>query len=372
MRLLDRYLLRELVVPLVYTLGGFLLFWVVFDIFGQLSLLQDKNLSFTEITVYYLVRLPELLVTVLPIALLLALLYALTNHSRHHELIAMRAAGVGIWRICLPYFLIGLVFSGVSFVLSERFVPGSMERSQEILDRHTSGSQDSKSIRQNVYFRNAQDHRIWGIGSYNLDTSEMVGVNIEWTLDSGLVRRLIARRALYTNEQWTFFDLQQFTYEAGLDLEKAARPTRTNQLAFPEFRETPRDIGVILKFNSLSGITAAKKPQLTLAEVQYLRSHLRLNSKDTAVLETQWHARLAQPWTCMVVVLVTIPFGAASGRRNVVVGVATSIFICFAYFIIMRFSLALGTGGYVSPLLAGWLPNLIFGGTGLCLTHLSR
>jgi len=371
-RLLDRYLLRELLVPLVYTLGGFLLFWVVFEIFGQLSVLQARNLSLEEVTLYYLVRVPELLLTVLPISLLLALLYALTNHARHHELTAMRAAGVGIWRICLPYLILGLVFSGALFVLGEFFVPQSLERSEEILNQYNLEAPEKHNIRQNVYFRNARDHRIWGIGSYNLESSEMLGVNIEWTIDSGIVRRLIARRALYTNEQWMFFDLQQFTYEAGLDLEKATRPTRTNQLIMPEFAETPRDIGVILKFNSLNGISAAKKAHLTLDEIQYLRLHLQLNTKDTAILETQWHARLAQPWTCLVVVLVTVPFGAASGRRNVFVGVAASIFICFAYFIIMRFSLALGTGGYLSPVLAGWLPNLIFGGTGLCLTQLTR
>ena len=44
----------------------------------------------------------------LPIALLLALLYALTNHARHNEITAMRAAGVSLWRLCVPYFVIGL------------------------------------------------------------------------------------------------------------------------------------------------------------------------------------------------------------------------------------------------------------------------
>ncbi len=372
MRLLDRYLLRELLLPLVYTVGGFLLFWVVFEIFGQLSVLQEKRLTFNEVTLYYLVRIPELLVTVLPISLLLALLYSLTNHARHHELTAMRAAGVGLWRICLPYLFVGLFFSGVLFLLAEIFVPKSLAKSRDILNSHTPEDKEKTKVRQNVYFRNAKENRIWAIGSYNLESLEMLGVNIEWKLESGVVRRLIAKRANYKNEQWTFFDLQQFTYEPSVDLEKAARPTRTNQLSIAELTETPTDIAVILKFNSLTGVEAAKKPHLTIDELQYLRSHLQLNAKDKAVLETQWQARLAQPWTCMVVVLVTIPFGAASGRRNVFVGVAMSIFICFAYFILMRISLALGTGGYLDPFLAGWLPNLIFGGTGLCLTQLTR
>ena len=78
--------------------------------------------------------------------------------------------------------------------------------------------------------------------------------------------------------------------------------------------------------------------------------------------------RLAAPWTCLVVVLIAIPFGAASGRRNLFFGVAGSIFICFGFFVIQQVSLAMGSGGHWPPWLAAWLPNMIFGGAGLLLT----
>jgi len=59
---------------------------------------------------------------------------------------------------------------------------------------------------------------------------------------------------------------------------------------------------------------------------------------------------------------------AASGRRNVFVGVASSIVICFAYFVLQQLGLALGTGGYIIPWLAAWIPNLSFGLLGLWMT----
>jgi lipopolysaccharide export system permease protein len=89
---------------------------------------------------------------------------------------------------------------------------------------------------------------------------------------------------------------------------------------------------------------------------------------DASWLLTKFHGRLAAPWTCLVVVLIAIPFGAASGRRNLFVGVAGSIFICFAYFIIQQVSLALGSAGHLPGWLAAWLPNMIFGTAGLVLT----
>jgi len=84
------------------------------------------------------------------------------------------------------------------------------------------------------------------------------------------------------------------------------------------------------------------------------------------------HNRWATPWTCLVVVLIALPFGAPSGRRNVFVGVASSVFICFTFFVIRELALALGSGGYVTPWLAAWAPNLVFGGAGFFLTQRVR
>src|ERR1035441_4190356 len=103
MRLLDRYLFRELLTPLAFCLGGFLIFWISADVFKSLSEFQDDKLRLPDIVEYYLAMTPEFLVMVLPIALLLALLYTLTNHARHNEITAIRTAGVSLWRLCVPY-----------------------------------------------------------------------------------------------------------------------------------------------------------------------------------------------------------------------------------------------------------------------------
>src|SRR5206468_8856468 len=107
----------------------------------------------------------------------------------------------------------------------------------------------------------------------------------------------------------------------------------------------------------------------SIAEIlNYKRLHSYLLPNTRAMLDTQLQARLAAPWTCVVVVLIAIPFGAPSGRRNVFVGVAASILICFADFVLQRVGLALGTGGYLPSLVAALLPNALFGGAGIWLT----
>src|SRR5688572_24756304 len=107
MRLLDRYLLREFAPPFLYCLVGFFVFWLSFDLVAQLNSFQRSNLSAIDIGRYYLIKTPDQLTVVIPVALLLGLLYALTNHSRHNELTAARAAGISLWRLSAPYFATG-------------------------------------------------------------------------------------------------------------------------------------------------------------------------------------------------------------------------------------------------------------------------
>src|SRR5438093_1510073 len=198
MRLLDRYLLRELFTPLGYCLSGFLIFWISFDLFSELDAFQQENLSALEVAQYYVVRMPELLGIVLPVALLLALLYALTNHARHHELTAARAAGVSLWRLCIPYWAVGLFFSLLVYLLNEQWAPNSTELAEQVRQKHSSppASPAQRQWQNDLTFRNDHDDRFWRIRAYNLDTGEMLDPYVEWTLPDGSRRHLLAERGV--------------------------------------------------------------------------------------------------------------------------------------------------------------------------------
>jgi lipopolysaccharide export system permease protein len=369
MRLLDRYLLRALCTPLLYCLVGFLIFWVTFDIFTELDEFQKAQMTAAEVAQYYLIRTPELLVTVLPVALLLALLYALTNHGRHNELIAMRAAGLSLGRISVPYLAVGVLASGALFFLNEGLVPDSAARGEALKMKHLAAPADKDWV-QRINFRNARENRIWNIAALNRQTLQLLEPHVEWLLPDGTRKQLIAKRAAWTNDQWLFHEVELFSYEPDADFDKAAsRPLRTNELVLPELKDTPREMQLHLKFQHIDAIDAAKRTQLTLDDIKYLRDHVELNRRDRALLQTQFHARLAQPWTCLVVAIVALPFGSrTNSRSNVLVGVASSIFIVVLYFFFLRVGLALGTGGYLPAWFAAWLPNVIFATLGVTLT----
>ena len=371
MRLLDRYLLRELLFPLGYCLCGFLIFWISSDLFAKLGDFQKRGLSARDIAEYYLVITPGFLVIVLPIALLLSLLYALTNHARHNEITAIRAAGVSLWRLSLPYLAVGFMASLALLAINELWAADSDDAANAILERHLPGylrSAGRKEFR-NLCFENARDGRIWRIGVYNSQTGEMIEPIVSWTSQDGSRPwQLKAERAVLINGVWTFYNAREFRATAQTDLPPVPS-LQTNILAMPEFTETQEEINSEIKISNSITLRAAKKADVPIMELlHYLRLHPQPPRSDGFWLHTKLQGRLAAPWTCLVVVLIAIPFGAASGRRNVFVGVASSIVICFVYFILQQVGLALGTSGTLPPWLAAWFPNLSFGLVGLCLT----
>jgi lipopolysaccharide export system permease protein len=364
-RLLDRYLLRELLVPLGYCLGGFLIFYIAFDLIFQINRFLDAHLLFWDIVEYYVVTLPELLVEqVLPVSLLLALLYTSTNHSRYNEFTAMRAAGIGLWRLAVPYFAVGALFGLAVFLIGEFWLPSADDRAKFILERRQNEpSQREQATKLDFY--NEATRSDWNMGCFNRLTSEILQLKLASELPNGSIRTLLARRAVYRDGHWLLYEVLTWMR---LPSQAAPSMVQSNAVETITVPETPAWIQSELKFNTLSATDAAKGPVFSIREIlDYLRLHPQIDQRKKAILLTQLQGRLASPFTCLAVVLIALPFGARAGRHNVFVGVASSIFICFAYFILQRISFSLGVGGFLNPILAAWLPNIVCGGTGLVL-----
>ncbi|MBC8324034.1 MAG: LptF/LptG family permease [Verrucomicrobia subdivision 3 bacterium] len=362
MRLLDRYLLRELFVPLFYCLLGFQIFWTAFDLFSQMDVFQSANMDAGDMARYYLLQTPELLTTVLPIALLLALLYTLTNHARHNELVAIRAAGVSLARLSVPYFGVALVLGGGLFLVTEFIAP----RATAEASRLVKAAGDTNSVwLANLDFRDDSKQQVWHIKRYNPATGEMEQPAVDW-VERDARYELFASRAEWKKGTWVFYDAQLQIYRPPAN--DLPQLLVTNVLTGRFIGGSPAQLQAEIRVTQMDKIMAAKRLRLSLGEImEYQKLHPEMKTDRAALLKTQFHGRLAQPFTCLVVVFVAIPFGAMGGRRNVYAGVAGSVAICFFYFVLLRWGLALGTAGHIPALLAAWLPNLVFAGVGIVL-----
>jgi lipopolysaccharide export system permease protein len=382
MRIIDRYLLRELLVPFGFVLGGFWLLWMAFDLFAELGEFQRNGCSVGDLVHYYGLKTPEMLVLVVPIAFLLALLYALTDMARHHELTAIRAAGVGLWRIALPYLVVGFLLSIGVFLINEIWVPDSGDAAADIKHKSKSDPQAmvGRNWKRNLGFVNVRQRRKWNIEVYNIETREMIRPFVEWKLATGTRIELLAERGWYEDGSWCFTNVHENFYPI---TQGKIEPNVTNFYR-ASFTETPEEIESEIKVSGISSenLRDINRAQLSVREIfNYKSLHPELDYPDkfgeessrkiaqrATMLDTKLHARLAAPWTCLVVVLIALPFGAAMGRRNVFVGVASSIVICFAYFIMGQLAVAVGTHGGIPPWIAAWTPNVGFALVGIWLT----
>jgi lipopolysaccharide export system permease protein len=369
MRLLDRYLLRELLIPFGYCLAGFLIFWISSDLMGEVDMFQRQRLKPADIAFYYVIKIPEWLVfPIVPASWLLGLLYALVHHARHNELVAMRAAGVSIWRLAVPYLALGTLLSIGLLALNELWVPQSYDQVEAVLNQYQPKKKEvSKRWVPQVSFTNERDNRKWVIQAFDRETGTLIRPHIVWTLATGTICEMFAERAVRTNGTWTFIQVRELAYAP---LPGAAPlPEQKDVRVISEFSETPEQIESEIKISKIrDNLREIRKAQLSVLEIlDYKRLHPE-KSRTMDQLDTKLHGRLAAPWTCVVIVLIALPFGAATGRRNVFAGVSSSIVICFSYFVLLQMGLALGSGGFLPPWLAAWLPNLLFSAGGIALT----
>jgi lipopolysaccharide export system permease protein len=368
-------LLREFLFWLAVFFGAFLLVWIAFDLSFDLHKFQQAHLHGKDVVKYYFYEIPEFIPIALPVSILLAMLYALTNHARHNEVTAIRAAGVSLLRLCMPYFVAGFFFSVLLFAFNEFLAPQAGEKADEILQSHG----DAKSAHAARYLVTPLNFvnyaiggkgRTWNAAVYNTETHEMTKPLIAWYPTNGQVLLLSASTAVWTNNTWVFSGNVVETLSGNsVGTLGTARVLKTNYLAMPEFKETPTEIQSDIKVNAYHDHNyKTHRADIPLSDIlNYLHFHPQPDRKMRNWLFTKLHGRFAGPFACVVVVIVAIPFSARSGRRNIFVGVAASIFIFFIYFFLQQVGLAFGETGWMPSWLGAWLPNFFFGIGGLFL-----
>jgi len=246
-------------------------------------------------------------------------------------------------------------------------VPESARAAQKILSRHLDDAKKSE----------ARDwaHKVWlvrgkrelVIESYNTVKEEMLRPHLTWYAPGGARHEVRAERASYQDNSWVFTNAQEWIYPPTPGMPPSKREVATQVM--DNVPETPQQINGQIKINQMRDLKTASNTHLSIREIlDYQKWNPDQGSRAT-MLNTKLHGRIADPWKCMVIVLIAMPFGATTNRRNVYVGVASSILIGFGYFVVLQLGLALGSGGHVPAPIAAWAPNFLFAGVGLFLSY---
>ena len=359
MRLLDRYVLGHFLQAYLYCIAGFISIWFIFDISDNISTFLDQRISRLLILKYYLTQVPQILVIVLPVALLLALLFSLGRMSRSNEIVSMLTAGVSLPRVLAPLLFAGLATTGLSTVLNYSLAPHGEYAHKKLLE-------DPQSHRQLLgltaqIFRNRTENRTWFIQQFYPGENKFNNVHIvQQDENDNIVTTYIATTVFYhpENHAWEFRQAKTVHYDETGNVLKIV--PYTESILISDWSETPfRLSSANLRAEHLS--------------VPELRDYLQFNSDFPATLlapfETHLEYRFALPWTCAVVTIIAGSLGVGYSRRGIFSSVAAATLLVFAMNFVIHLFLALGEGARVSRWTAAWVPNIIFGVVGLILLY---
>ena len=164
---------------------------------------------------YYLTQVPQILVILLPVALLLALLFCLGRMSRSNEVVSMLTAGVSLPRIIAPLILAGLLTTAASLALNYSLGPHAEYAHKKLLE-------DPQARRQNLgllalVFRNRTDNRTWFIQQFYPGDNKFNTVHVvQQDAQDNIVRNYIATTANNHPEThaWEFNQVKVVNYDA--------------------------------------------------------------------------------------------------------------------------------------------------------------
>lgn len=348
MRVADRYITRELIPPFVLGVGGFLVILI-----GDILYTLAEYIALGRVTIDTFVRLlaykmPAIMVVTFPVSTLFGTLIGMSRLARDREIQAMRLAGTPVSRIFAPVVVFGLVVTAGTFLTNEVIAPWANHNANLVIRRALFG-EAFPEVREQVFLRGPGNRFLY---IHTVDDRARVLRNVMiYEAERTLPRLTTAREATWSDKTWILrhgvareIDADGYTtFEAGFDaMELNVGLTET---AFFDGQKTPEE--------------------MTARELRHQREVFGAGLSPRVSLE--YHRKFAIPVASIIFAFIAAPLSLIGVRGGQAVGVGLTIVLLFVYYAVMSTARALGSTGVLSPVLAAWAPNLLFGGAGLVL-----
>ncbi len=352
MRIIDRYVLKQVVMLFATCLMTFMLLYVVIDILGHLDEILKQNTPLPLLLSYYLWSLPTILVEVSPFSCLLAVLYTFGKLNRDNEIIALRASGLSIWQIAQSILVVGALLSVAFFWVNDRLVPRSLFLTEKLKaqmeQQNEPQAHAQKKSLSNVCMYGMKN-RLFFVARFDLDAQTMEGITIlEHDNYQNILKKIVANRGVYVDGLWRFY--QSITYEFDANGQIKNEPYYADEeiMAIPE---TPADF-----FNQRQ-----HPDYMTIAELDEYIWKLSKSGATGVIrrLKIDLYGKFTKPWTTFLIVLLALPFALRVRKRAGLSSLGLSIMMGFLYYVVNAISIALGYAGVLPPFLAVSLSHLL-------------
>ncbi len=340
MNRLQRLYVREFALLLIVVSVMLSGLFAVLSIAEQFDELLPGIRSPGTITLLLILRIPEYLRYLLPVAALMSSIFVVSLASRRNEIVAVKASGVNLRTFFLPFLVVGGLLVCGDFVVAELLNPASMKKTHEMIYSSEEGKGLSRQG-DNIWFRGRKGV-IVRAGLFIPQKTELHGVSIFYISEGRLIRRIEAERGVWSGRDWRLLQVREF------DLE------RERVLRFPEKRVKGIGEPDVLERER------RRLLQMSVFELMDYAERLKEAGYGTRKITVDIHSRLSYPLTNLFMVVAGIFLSLKSRRGRGLVSAGAGILISLAYWFIYTFSLSLGYAGVIPPVAAAWGVPLVF------------
>ena len=360
--ILNRYLMFEFSKPFIFSTLVFALVISIGHLFDRMEVFIRNSVGAGTVILYLSAMLPLWLIQALPLCTLIAGVLAVGNLCESGEMTCLRSSGMSSKRILLPFFAVGVVLTGLTFLAGDSFMPWATHFARSLYRREVDKMGVQKPVWDNV-IAIAKDRRRVSAKRLDIEKSFMEIVSVETYGDRfNLRQELTAQRADWNPRSgWTFYDgvVRLFSVRGDEIVEEEAFTMAHIQLS-----ESPGDL----------------VPLQILPEelsVQELKGYIRkINDLGVPALteRVQYHLKFAFPFTHLLVLAIGIPIAfrttaAGGGRGKKSFGrmksLAVALAVALSYFGLIAVGQALGESRKLEPWMGVWMANAVFLAAGI-------
>jgi lipopolysaccharide export system permease protein len=349
---LRRYFLREVAVPFFFGIGVFTFILLIARMLKLVELVVNRGVSLLEIGKLFAYILPTFLEVTVPMALLLAVLLAVGRLSADSEIIALRTSGISLYQMMLPILLFTVAIYVLNMFLAVYARPWGNSHLKASL-YEIAKTRASAGLRERV-FNDDFSGLVLYVEHIQPPGDQLEGVLIADSRDPNQRNTVLAKRGFIVSSEEThtvtlrLLDGNIHTFMPG---EKSYHKTD-----FTVYDVTLNLAAALAKFSQRE-----KEPQeMSIPELRAAIAG-RLAAGKTASGElVELHRKFSVPFACLVFGLIGVPLGIRPARAVRSRGFSVSLVVIFLYYLLLTTGETMAQKGGVPPVLALWMPNVIF------------
>ncbi len=348
-RALDRFIFSELVGPFFFGLMAFTIIMVAGGLLFRIADLVIKNgVSLGIVVRLFLYYLPKMVAMTIPMSCLLAALLGFNKLSANSELVALKSSGISFNRIIRPVIILSLFVSTGAFFINETLVPVS-ERAAANVMAYEVFKQSPPVFKEKVFLKEESGgylKRVIYVNRMDIKDGKMSDVIVQ-EFEKGILSRLIsAEKGEWIDGSWWLEEGKVFEITKDDDV----------SLLFTFDKQALQ-----LNLNPEEAARSARTPdEMTLNELFREIDMMRQKGMDVSKILMILNLRFSVPWACLVLAVVGAAVGSRPQRSSSGMGLGLSVIIVFVYYVILSFSQSLGDAGYLHPVFAAWIANIVF------------